>query len=254
MIKAYLKDCVITIVDNGKEKLKFVAGSALLTIGEKNAEKNPYTFFEDYDEFTLKKLVHAELNKLYELGNVKPGVIIDALDGNRADKLYTNRKFEVSFETVLGELVFVVYPNSVYDMLAFELLCAVSRGKPLKKCEHCGGFFFPNGRSDAVYCNRVGKDGFSCKQIGANRQYRQNSRADSVKKLYDKITKHNRYLKNRGLVSEEIFSRWMSEAASMLAQFKQGSISETTLTNWLSDASTLENQPARRNEISDYLL
>lgn len=254
MIKAYLKNSAIVLVRNGKKKAEFTAGSALTAIGEKHAEKNPYTLFEDFDEAAFRELAHAELNKLYKLGNGTIGSLIGALDSGRADKLYTNKDFKVTSELVSGEAVFAVYLESARDLLALEMVYAMNRGKPLKRCENCGCFFFPSGRSDAVYCSRVGTDGFSCKQIGAHRQYRKNSRSDNIKKLYDKITKHNRYLKNKKLVSEENFSRWMAEASSMLAQYKRGEISEALLVGWLSDDINIKNRSVKRNEISDYLL
>ena len=254
MIKAYLKDGVITLFSKDRKKAEFTAGTALTTIGEKREESNPYTLFDDYDEASFPAFVRAELDRLYKLGIDVPAVLISALDKDRTDKLYTNREQKVMLETVSGEAVLVFSLESAFDLLALELVSAVNRRKPLKKCEYCGGYFFPAGRSDALYCGRVGSDGFSCKKIGANRQYRKQNQSDSVKKQYDKITKHYRYLKNKGDLPEADFARWMDEASSLYTRFQRGEISENALIQWLSDGVAIENQPARRNEISDYLL
>ena len=72
--------------------------------------------------------------------------------------------------------------------------------------------------------------------------------------MYDKVTKHNRYLKNKGLIPEEDFLRWMTDASVMHARFRNGEISEDTFSNWLSEDLNAKGRPARRSEISDYLL
>jgi hypothetical protein len=253
LIKAYLKDGVITLAPEGRKKAEFTAGAALTTIGEKSSMINPYTFFDDFEESTFQTLVRTELDRLFELDVNSPRTLVSALDKGRTDKLYTNRMFQMSLETVSGEVVLAFYLESARNLLALELVAALSRGKPLKKCEHCGGYFFPSGRSDSVYCDRVGADGFSCKKIGAHRLYRKHSRSDRVKKLYDKITKHNRYLKSRGQLSENEFARWMAEASLKHAQFQRGELSEDLLIGWLSE-DLAASRPPKRNEISDYLL
>ena len=99
----------------------------------------------------------------------------------------------------------------------------------------------------------MGADGFSCKKIGAHRQYRKNSRIDDVKAMYDKITKHNRYLKNRGVISQWDYDRWMTAVSESYADYKNGKLSERTLLARLSEEVAAPTRSARR-DISDYLL
>ena len=66
MIKAYLKDGVITLAPEGRKKAEFTAGAALTTIGEKSSMINPYTFFDDFEESTFQTLVRTELDRLFE--------------------------------------------------------------------------------------------------------------------------------------------------------------------------------------------
>ncbi len=257
MIKAYIKDGSITLSVKEKEIITFVAGAVFTTIGEKNRSENPYTLFKDYKETAMVKAVQNELDNLYSLDqNLSPAKKIALLDSDRNEKLYTENTFESSIEIIDGNATFVVYLNTAKDLFALEMLTVLGTKKPLKKCENCGGYFFPSGRSDALYCARTDKTGYSCKKIGAHRQYRKNSQEDSVKKLYDKVTKHNRYLKTKGAISERAYNDWLREASSMYADFKNGSISENTLSAWLlSDSGTVRSaQRTRRNEISDYLL
>lgn len=254
MIKAFVKDGVITLMAEGRKKAEFAAGAAITTVGEQAIAKNPYTLFDDFDKATFLPLAQAELDRLFHAEPQAPQSLICTLDKGRKNKLYTGREWRVSFKAVDGEAVYTVCVNSAVELLALELTCAIFRGKPLKKCEHCGKYFFPTGRSDSVYCQRVGRDGFSCNKIGAHRQYRKNSRSDDAKKLYDKITKHNRYLKNKGSLPEADYARFMAEASSLYAQWKRGELAEDVFLSRLSEAGAEKNTPARRNEISDYLL
>lgn len=253
-MKVYLKEGIITLVSEGKTKLVFTAGNALTTIGEESPEPHPYSFFKEYNSEEFRSLVYSELDKLHALGEKTSRALVCMLDKGRKDKLYLNRAFQLSLATVDGEAVLLFQLRTAYELLALEMISALSRGKPLKKCENCGKYFFPSGRSDSVYCDRIGSDGFSCKKIGACRQYRRNSRSDSIKQMYDKVTKHNRYLKNKGLIPEEDFLRWMTDASVMHARFRNGEISEDTFSNWLSEDLNAKGRPARRSEISDYLL
>lgn len=253
-MKAYINNGEITLVSDSGKQLRFSAGSVLTTVDTLEKEQNPYALFQDYQAGSFRKFVASVLDSLYELGKAPAATLLADLDAQQTDKLYLNRDWRLSFELIDGQAITVFFIESARDLLALELITIVSRGKLLKKCGCCGNYFFPEGRSDTQYCNRIGKDGYACKKIGANRHYRKQSRTDSVKTLYDKVTKHNRYLKNKGLLTDAEYSRWITEAAAMHARFKNGKISAEFLSSWLFDESPSVSRTQRRNEISDYLL
>lgn len=252
MIKAYQKKGKITLISAGSKKVSFSAGSEIINVLD-NESKSVYRLFSDFSAPNFKSAVLKELDRIFALSSLSRYELFGALDKGRKNKLYTGKEFKTSFETINGDAVWTFILESAYDLLAFEIITAIESGRPLKKCENCSQYFIPSGRSDSVYCDRVGKDGFSCKKIGAHTKYRKNSRADEVKKLYDKITKHNRYLKSKGAIYERDYDRWMKTASSMYADFKNGSISENTLINWLSKDIS-ETPSGARGGISDYLL
>ena len=93
------------------------------------------------------------------------------------------------------------------------------------------------------------------KKIGAHRQYRRNSRANDLKKLYDKVTKHNRYLKSKGAMSAYEYNNWMSDASKKYADFKAENITSAEFEAWLlGKEETPAPRTRSRNTISDYLL
>lgn len=253
MIKAYVKNGRITLVSGGKTCTDFTAGDALSTVGE-SGDSSPYALFGDFHPVSFPRLVQSVLDRLYAAGN-RPPMALLALLADSSAQPHAGRTLKFALETADSEAVFVFFLDSAGDLLALEAITAIKSGKPLKKCENCGGYFFPAGRSDSVYCSRAGAGGRTCKETGAHRQYRRNSRSVAVKMLYDRVTKHNRYLKNKGRLQEAVYERWMAEAGRMYAQFKEGLVTERELADWLENGMDAPSQrPVRRNEISDYLL
>ena len=252
MIKAYIKKGTVTLISANKKKASFFAGTEIINVLD-NGNKSVYSMFSDFSMPDFKNSVLKELDRIYALSSLSKYELFGAMDKGRKNKLYNGKDFKVSFETIGGEAVWTFSLESVYDLLALEIITAIESGRPLKKCENCGQYFIPSGRSDSVYCERIGKDGYSCKKIGAHTKYRMNSRADDVKKLYDKVTKHNRYLKSKGTIPEREYGRWMDTASSMYTDFKNGRISESALINWLSK-DILGTSKRTRSSISDYLL
>ena len=251
LIKAYIKGGIITVT-SGKKSSEFPAGAAAVSLGGSWDFVNPYGFFDDYNESELSKFAANELNKLYSID----GLALDSLgefDAQRKNKVYILKDFTVSFDAENGFIPCFTL-SSAKELFALEILTAVSMKKPLKICENCGGFFFPSGRSDSVYCDRITENGYSCKKIGAHRQYRKNSRASDIKKLYDKVTKHNRYLKSKGALSSYEYRSWMTEASSKYADFKAEKLSPVEFEAWLLGKEAPAPRTRSRNTISDYLL
>ena len=252
MIKVYISASDFSVV-SGKKKIDFKAGAAATSLCGKFDFENPYALFSDYDEKELKAFAKAEFSKLIALDGFNADTLAE-FDSARKNKLYTSRNFTMSVE-LIDTLVPCFTLNAAKELFALEILTAAALKKPLKICENCGEFFFPSGRTDSVYCDRITQNGYSCKKIGAHRQYRRNSSLNEMKKLYDKVTKHNRYLKSKGSLSSYEYNNWMSEASQKYADFKADDISAGEFEAWLTGK---EYTPTRRsnnkNSISDYLL
>lgn len=235
MIKAYLEQTHITLETTKGAVFRFIAGTAVTGM----LKDSPYTQFPKGESKAA-----AFLDKLYALQDL-------SVEEQMAS--FAGIHFSVTIEAKNGKAIPVFTLKTAEELCALELLTVLKNRKPLKRCEHCGEYFFPQGRSDALYCDRIGEDGFSCKKIGAHRQYRKNSRANDVKAIYDKMTKHNRYLKNSGKISERDYDRWMASVSESYAAYKNGDISERTLMTRLSETLSPAGRSARR-DISDYLL
>ena len=252
MIKAYINGSELTVT-SGKKSITYSVGSGTTNIGGKWDFENPYALFSDYDEIELSKFTKAELNKLILFNEFNLDTLAE-FDSARKVKLYIAKTFTMSLEFSENVLPCFVL-TSAKELFVLEILTAAALGKPLKICENCGEFFFPSGRADSVYCDRITENGYPCKKIGAHRQYRKNSRQSDIKKLYDKVTKHNRYLKSKGTLSTYEYNNWMKEASSKYADFKLGNLNATTFEAWLLGKEITPAPRSRsRSTIQDFLL
>ncbi len=251
MIKAYIKNGIIRVV-SGKKSTEYPVGAAAVSLGGKWDFENPYAYFADYNEEELSKLANSEFAKLIAINDFGMESLAE-FDYSRKNKIYFGKNFSISYE--LSDIVVPCFTlTSAKELFALEILTAAMNRKPLKICENCGGYFFPSGRTDSVYCDRITDNGYSCKKIGAHRQYRRNSRANDLKKLYDKVTKHNRYLKSKGAMSAYEYNNWMSDASKKYADFKAENISSAEFEAWLLGKEAPAPRTRSRNTISDYLL
>ena len=252
MIKAYINDGKL-VVTSGKKSTEYPVGAGAVSLGKQWDFENPYAFFADYDEKELAKFAKSELDKLYTISDFNLDSLAE-FDSARKNKQYISRNFTTTIEFSEGALPCFIL-SSAKELFAVEILMAATMGKPLKICENCGEYFFPSGRTDSVYCDRINENGYSCKKIGAHRQYRRNSRANDIKKLYDKVTKHNRYLKAKGTLSAYEYGNWMKEASQKYADFKLDKLSAVEFEAWLLGKELTPAPRARsRSSISDYLL
>ena len=252
MIKAYIKNGTVSVV-SGKKKSEYQVGAAATSLCGKFDFENPYAFFEDDNEKELKAFAKSEFSKLITLEKFDSDKLAE-FDNARKNKLYTSKSFTMSIEYT-DSVVPCFILSSAKELFALEILSAASLNKPLKICENCGEYFFPSGRADSVYCDRITQNGYSCKKIGAHRQYRRNSNLNELKKLYDKVTKHNRYLKSKGAMSAYEYNQWMSATSEKYAQFKADEISAGEFEAWLTGKEYTPTRRSRsKSSISDYLL
>lgn len=252
MIKAYINGSTIT-VKKGKKEVSYPVGAGAVSLCSKWDFTNPYEFFDDFNASDLKAFAKSELAKLISIEQFDLETLAE-FDNNRKNKLYTAKNFVVSIEFLESALPCFEL-SYAKDLFSLEILTAAALKKPIKICENCGEYFIPSGRTDSVYCDRITENGYSCKKVGAHRQYRRNSNLNQLKKLYDKVTKHNRYLKSKGALSAYEYNNWMKEASQKYKHFKEDEISAKEFEAWLTGKEyTPAPRQRNRSSISDYLL
>ena len=122
---------------------------------------------------------------------------------------------------------------------------------PLNRCENCGKFFVPRSRADEKYCGYSQKGGESCRKIGAGKAFRKNNAQNEGYAEFMRHTKHLRYLKNKGKLSESAFREQYEEAKKWLAEYRKGNPGTVKIEVQLPEP---EVKPQARENIASYLL
>ena len=99
------------------------------------------------------------------------------------------------------------------------LLCglldhALRLGVPLRRCQHCGGFFLPKERRDERYCRRMTKDG-PCNIIGPRAQYQQTKGVNPYIKAFKTAYNKYRYQEKTGMITSIQFNAWADTARAL---------------------------------------
>lgn len=112
-----------------------------------------------------------------------------------------------------SEVIRVSYTISeVYSLFALDFLNVQTKKTPIRRCENCGLLFLPKVRSDEVYCDRIFKDGKTCKQVG----YSIKEKNDPFKHLFTtaRKTQHARIRYNEHIkdYKEKHYIPWLAAA------------------------------------------
>ena len=91
---------------------------------------------------------------------------------------------------------------------------------PIKQCENCKKFFSPAKRSDEIYCDRVYKNGKTCKELG----YSLKIADDPFKAAFTKARKTHhariRYNKHIKDYKEKHYEPWLQAATQAKDKYK----------------------------------
>lgn len=107
---------------------------------------------------------------------------------------------------------------------------------PIKICKHCGKYFIPLFRQDEIYCEFLDENGKTCKEKGANEEYKKNlenipALLEYRRSYQQKIMVATRNKENKKLKRD--FDKWKKEAQAKIKLYKQGKLAENDLYNWM---------------------
>ena len=108
----------------------------------------------------------------------------------------------------------------IYSLIILDIFNVKSKNIIVKRCENCGKFFIPQNRSDEIYCDRIYKNGKTCKQIG----YFEKEKADPFKKLFTTARKtqyarigYNKHIKD---YRDKHYKPWLEAAQKAKEKFE----------------------------------
>ena len=172
------------------------------------------------------------------------GLTIQVLDDLRSgvpldfDKKYSElRRTEVTQTVIMGEDMSARYyfrsPAAYYRFL---LLNFISRKPTVALCQHCGRFFVPKTRKKTLYCDRVIRDGKTCKDIGPRAKHKRDAGRDKVieefdrarqrmYKRYERTRDFNQTTTDKSLTAAELYD-WITKATDARDKYLAGEMSE----------------------------
>jgi hypothetical protein len=122
--------------------------------------------------------------------------------------------------------------RSLLELYVFYLIAALRSDKRITRCQHCWRYFVPKTKKKTDYCDRVWKDGRTCKELGSNLK-RKNAPAEdkyllACKRLrarfYERDYREYASERERKATSYEHYEDWMEDAAEARAAYLSGEI------------------------------
>lgn len=173
------------------------------------SQKNIYNTFQDTLAFYLSH------NYVQDNSN------LDLLVKYVEDKTKIEVTFERPDEFKPGEagtiMTYSVF--DVFSMIILDLMNILDLNIPIKKCANCGRFFIPSKRSNEIYCNRIYKNGKTCKDVG----YSIKQKEDPFKSIFAtaRKTQHARIRYNKHIkdYKEKHYEPWLKAASEARDHF-----------------------------------
>mgnify|MGYP003290489639 CR=1 FL=1 len=105
------------------------------------------------------------------------------------------------------------YNTSPLSFCIMEFYKMLELHIPIRRCKNCNRLFIPDSNHITDYCNRpYKKTGKTCKEVGANRTYKEKVFKNPILQEYERAYKRNYAKCKRNAIDAETFRQWIDEA------------------------------------------
>ena len=194
-----------------------------------NANNGEYRKFLHYKcditPYVLDKLIENEYDKWCNITQLVPqkdfSSIINELRKNNYDlKIFMETEF-----------------SSFYEFVLFVLVYMVQHKIKLKQCKNCGKYFYPEKRSDAIFCDDVSPQDSTktCKEYGGYVNHQNKVNETPTLKLHKQIynTFRNQYNRNKTEKKQKRLDNFMNQSDRFKNDVKHNIKTETEYLEWL---------------------
>ena len=125
--------------------------------------------------------------------------------------------------------------HSHYEYYMFLMLRYMAGNPNVCQCRRCGRYFIPRTKRRTLYCDRVVRDGLTCKDLGPAEKHRQMAENDSVVDAFDRNMRKMRKRLERAEdekqgqeledVRESVWS-WLARATAARDGYLAGKVSQ----------------------------
>jgi hypothetical protein len=121
-------------------------------------------------------------------------------------------------------------------LLIFELLTLLDKGAVIKKCKYCGNYFVPQGRSDAVFCERVAKGEVKpCRVIGALKLHKAAKADNPIHEAHQKAYRRMNAKARTKRITQSAFFAWAEESRAKRDECLRGEGDFKEFQRWLDE-------------------
>ena len=121
---------------------------------------------------------------------------------------------------------------SLLELYIFKLMAALGSDKRIMRCQHCWRYFVPRTKKKTDYCDRVWKDGQTCKEHGPNLKRKDGPAEDKYLQAYKKLRvrlyerDYREYANERKHKASTYkqYEDWLEDAADARAEYLSGEI------------------------------
>lgn len=195
-----------------------LANKYLLQLIIENVTSKTYKFEREHTNIPFDSILNSTSHSFKGMQeDITHFLLTDKFEsGDYADMLLsgTNSKMEIKFALYedMSGLYTEYQVKDVFAFISLELINIQIHSIVIKQCENCKHFFIPNNRSDEIYCDRIYKDGKTCKQVG----YSIKEKNDPFKHLFTtaRKTQHARIRYNEHIkdYKEKHYIPWLAAA------------------------------------------
>lgn len=193
---------------------------------------------EEYYRTAKKNIIYG-LTELTYVNHIVNNILKDLSKGKEIDMTYTYTMFNntacTHYFQMGKELREELYFDSLKGYFAFLIMKFLSSKPKVVQCRCCGKYFIPRTSRKTLYCDRIVRNGRTCKQVGPAQTHLNTAKENAVIEAFDRNKKkmYKRYERTmdlmheteKGLTLAEYF-QWLDRAETAKAEFLEGKISE----------------------------
>lgn len=131
-----------------------------------------------------------------------------------------------------GDEMKYLFFDDVENYYAYLMFLFYNRKEMPCECELCGGYFIPKTKKKALYCDRVFKDGKTCKEIGPGIKHKMQTEKDPVletyerekNKMYKRMERAQLFGETPKSISADEYFAWLDKAKQVKNQYLKDEI------------------------------
>ena len=218
--------------------------------------------FSEISETELRNIINRcyEIVDIIKSRNATLGALLTGTFGNIVSNkellLEVEARQSIKYIDIIGEYLNELVPKAVFcktinmyendternylffdyvkDYYEYLMFLFYNRKEVVCECELCNRYFIPKTKKKTLYCDRVFKDGKTCKQIGPTMKYKTLAGNDVVlktfekekNKMYKRMDRNYSFGETPKSISYDEYANWLGKAINAKNLYLNNEITE----------------------------